>query len=340
MSVYDAPPPLVLGAYSLASGAKAVILIHALACIFVISTASSVVEFTLGNLNVNVNLQIFTASWCVMGIAILVGAWVGMDSKQEWPLRVYFFYMVATLVLVGVALIAILAGSNHCELMSSDHTAQRVGTDFSCGMVSLLLFMGVLALFAILAYMTYIIWQLKEYLDQRESSAALNLDQDLIEAKMRAGGPKGTSKGGAAYGASYGAGGAAGRSGHLALDGGAGAAGRYGAGGGAPGGENADGYGDGGDMDEQLGLEEEQGGILDAMGLGGAAGGNGGSGDGTGAAWSGGAADDPYRNPQAFHGARGRFTASGAVEHPEWAAAPSGVQPGWGNIPIRAREAY
>lgn len=252
-------------------------------------------------------------------------------------MRVYFYYSLLTVIFISVALVLVVADSNHCDLVSNDHTAQRVGADFACGLVSFLLFAVVLAVLAIFMYMTHIVWQMKELLGQRETSQTFVLDDRLVESKMHQ-----QSMGGKGH-ADYGAGSA--RAGHLGMDG-SGAAGRYGEG---ADGERAErgagGFGlSGGKLDGMLGLDEDEPtGMLESMGLAGGCSGATAAGgpSGAGSSYQGGRGRgglDASGRPLDFHGASGRFTATGRPEHPEWAVAPSGPQPGWGQIPIRSKE--
>eukprot|EP00928_Gymnodinium_smaydae_P047862 TRINITY_DN31976_c0_g1_i1.p1 TRINITY_DN31976_c0_g1~~TRINITY_DN31976_c0_g1_i1.p1 ORF type:complete len:227 (-),score=36.73 TRINITY_DN31976_c0_g1_i1:109-789(-) len=183
---YGQPPPLFLGGYPLTLGVQIVCLAHFLFCLFVISTASSVVDFSVGTLHLSPTVQICVSTWCVIGIAVIVGALIGCRSRQEFPLRAYFYYNVFSLVGLGVALLtAFSKGGPACS--SSSDEVQRLGRSLRCHMLSQAALLVVLAVLAVLGFATYEVWHLKEYLAQIEEAEQILQYEDPAVKQLRQG---------------------------------------------------------------------------------------------------------------------------------------------------------
>lgn len=302
-----------------AFGVRVVIVIHALICLFIISTASSIVELRFGGVVVSPEIQVALAAWCVLGISIIVGAWVGINGRHDFPLQVYVYYSLVNFLLLCALFFFLIETSTEC-VTSGDRTAQRVGLSLTCGMTMVLAFVALLAVIAIAAYAIYLCWHLQESLKQEELDEVVRENKDVISSSM-----KGTMPGRGATMPGRGAGGGGGRG--YPLSGVADAADGRGPGAmgyGAAGGRGDSGYGPGGAGD-----------------------GPGWGGSGPNAPGLGGRSSSTYMGdaevPGRGYGARlgggrGEFQGQGADVHLQWAVPGRGQQPAWGSMPIKTTE--
>lgn len=180
---YSDPPPLFLGSIPLTPAVQVICFLHALVCVFVIATASSVVSFNLGQLEVSPTIQCLLSAWCVLGIVCIVGCLIGCRNRQEMPVRAYFYYCLASVIGLCVLLGYVIEEGYECK--GNQRQFQRNGKSLTCSMVSAALFFAVLAILAIVGYVTYTVYQLKEYLWQREQSEDLLQYEDPMVKKMR-----------------------------------------------------------------------------------------------------------------------------------------------------------
>mmetsp|Transcript_79798 Transcript_79798/g.222138 ORF Transcript_79798/g.222138 Transcript_79798/m.222138 type:complete len:239 (+) Transcript_79798:141-857(+) len=184
---YTDPAPLVLGTYPMTKAVQAICVVHALGCLFVLATSSSVVAIEVANFKLSPTVQVVCGAWSVLGIMVIVGALLGCNSRQEFPVRAYYYYCVVSTIAFGVLLwyVAATANGRDCGVSRSTMQSQRMGRSLTCGMVNSALFLAVLAVLALCAFATYTVWQLKEYLWQREQAEPLLGLEDPTVKKLR-----------------------------------------------------------------------------------------------------------------------------------------------------------
>lgn len=108
-------PPLFLGAYPLPWGVQIVCAIHFAICASVLACASSVLSFKVGVVEVMPSFQVAAAAWHLAGVFFIVGALVGVQQKQDVPLRMYFYYLVGTVLFIsGIFVWLVWDDTNTC----------------------------------------------------------------------------------------------------------------------------------------------------------------------------------------------------------------------------------
>eukprot|EP00929_Paragymnodinium_shiwhaense_P062789 TRINITY_DN31361_c0_g1_i1.p1 TRINITY_DN31361_c0_g1~~TRINITY_DN31361_c0_g1_i1.p1 ORF type:complete len:268 (-),score=39.03 TRINITY_DN31361_c0_g1_i1:82-813(-) len=184
---YKEPPPLVLGAYPLTRAVEVICGLHGLLCLFVICTASSVAPIQTGSLVVPTQAQVGLAAWCVLGVTCIVGALESCRSRTEFGMKAYFYYFLLSSAPAIWLLWHSLTSEDICRLQSIDRQLQRVSEPLSCAMLHTLWFFGALGVFVVLTFAAHVIWDLKDYLREREASEDLIRHEDPMLQKLRAG---------------------------------------------------------------------------------------------------------------------------------------------------------
>jgi len=170
---YGEPPPLFFGVYPLTLGVQIISVCHFFVCLFCIGFASSVVTFYIANFEVSPTLQVFLSAWHMLGLTLIVGALIGTSWRQEFPLRLYAYYLVVSSLGWLVLVLRVAQQGDRCSLVTETRETQRSGLSFSCGMVSAMWFCGLLCILVLCSYCCYSVWQLKDFMWQRESSQHL-----------------------------------------------------------------------------------------------------------------------------------------------------------------------
>lgn len=192
---YGPQPPLFLGGYPLTVGVQAICVLHAIVCLAFVACASSVVTITLGTYQVSTGLQIAASTYHLIGISVIAGALAGTISRSEFPLRVYFYYMLIGTLCWGAGLIRVLQRSGDCSFVRESTQSQRIGINFSCGMVTAAWIFCTLVVFMCQVYCCFAVWHLKEHLAGRDESQHLLEHEDPATKKLRQGGHLGMEKG-------------------------------------------------------------------------------------------------------------------------------------------------
>jgi len=184
---YEEPPPLFFGVYPLTVGVQVICGFHALLCLFFISTASSVVNLHVDRYEVPASLQVVISAWHMLGITVIVGALIACRWRQEFPMQLYFYYLLLSDLAWGVATIWVAQQGDYCGLVSESLSSQRVGLGMSCAMVSAIWFLGLLSIWVVVAYCCYLVWQMKEHLRLREAAQLLSHHEDPLVKEVREG---------------------------------------------------------------------------------------------------------------------------------------------------------
>merc|ERR1719271_508150 len=104
---------------------------HLISNICLISIASSVEPIELVGISISPTVQVLNAAWALGGIPVIIGAGVGAVYRIESHLRLYYWYLVMTLILDAFWWAAFLVSGSICgSAVSQD--VQRMGTAFVC----------------------------------------------------------------------------------------------------------------------------------------------------------------------------------------------------------------
>jgi len=184
---YGEHPPLFFGVYPLTVGVQIICAFHFLACIAVIAGASSVVTLRVFSNEVSPLLQVLLSAWHILGISVIVGAVISCSTRNEFPMRVYFYYLLITDLVWAAFTVSIAIQGSSCALVSENRSTQRIGLSFSCEMVSAIWFFGLLTVSVIVAYCCWSVYHLKEHLASKDAAQNLLHHEDEEVKSIRAG---------------------------------------------------------------------------------------------------------------------------------------------------------
>eukprot|EP00927_Polykrikos_kofoidii_P023947 TRINITY_DN21879_c0_g1_i1.p1 TRINITY_DN21879_c0_g1~~TRINITY_DN21879_c0_g1_i1.p1 ORF type:complete len:264 (+),score=6.25 TRINITY_DN21879_c0_g1_i1:100-792(+) len=183
--VYGDPPPRFFGVVPLLLAMRWICFVHFLSCVFVISTTSSVVAFNLGTFEVTTQLQNISSCWSSLGISVIVGALIGVKNRQAYPLTVYLWYCLVTLLGVAVFAWWVISSGSICRGLTNEKTAQRVGRDLDCDVAKGIWSYGLATSFTIVSVIAWSVWELRDYLLQHEAAQDHLGREDPLVKSMR-----------------------------------------------------------------------------------------------------------------------------------------------------------
>eukprot|EP00747_Dinoflagellata_sp_TGD_P211540 gnl/TRDRNA2_/TRDRNA2_84778_c0_seq1.p1 gnl/TRDRNA2_/TRDRNA2_84778_c0~~gnl/TRDRNA2_/TRDRNA2_84778_c0_seq1.p1 ORF type:complete len:235 (-),score=21.28 gnl/TRDRNA2_/TRDRNA2_84778_c0_seq1:81-785(-) len=162
------PAPLFLQAYPITLGVQVSAGIHFLISVFIVSTCSSVAPVRVSDFVVGPVIQTLLGGWHLLGCMFIAGALVATVKRDEFPLRVYLVYLCLNTIWLLALLVYIIQQGSVCSMAGHSKSTQRTGRGFDCMMVSGAWFFGAFACTALSASMSYWVWQLWNYLWEKE----------------------------------------------------------------------------------------------------------------------------------------------------------------------------
>lgn len=129
-------------------------------CIILISICSSSQVVKISTVSVSPTIQVVLGSWAFLGIPIAITAGVSALYRIEIPIRIFFFYVLASFLCNLVPLWMLLSGSI-CDSMIS-REVQQLGSAFVCTFTDSFVFCWMLIGIVIHAYIAYIVWSAAE----------------------------------------------------------------------------------------------------------------------------------------------------------------------------------
>uniref|UniRef100_A0A7S4UJ76 Uncharacterized protein n=1 Tax=Alexandrium monilatum TaxID=311494 RepID=A0A7S4UJ76_9DINO len=181
--VYGEPPPLFFGTYPLTVGVQVICVFHALLCIFVIAAASSVVTLHVYVYEVSPTVQALISAWHMLGVSVTVGALISCSLRNEFPMRVYCYYLLVTVAGWAVLTVSVISQGRACSFVSDSKSTERIGSTFSCGMISAMGLFAMLTISVLVAYCSWLVWHMKEHLAERENAQSLlHLEDPQVKA--------------------------------------------------------------------------------------------------------------------------------------------------------------
>lgn len=162
-------PSAVCGT-SLTNAFEIACLAHLLICIAFVTSCSSAKPLDLGGAKITPLLQCLNATWCLVGVPLIILAGVSAIYRMATYLTLYFLYLVATLVMTLVWLFAFLKIGFVCEttqpiLQSISPPTPTTGiayspngATFSCGMIDGVIVMFLALLVGFLCFSIYLVW--------------------------------------------------------------------------------------------------------------------------------------------------------------------------------------
>mmetsp|Transcript_57696 Transcript_57696/g.160801 ORF Transcript_57696/g.160801 Transcript_57696/m.160801 type:complete len:229 (-) Transcript_57696:29-715(-) len=192
--------------FPLQTGVKAIAWFHLCVCVYTCSSAIGNVIFESPNVGyaTSTGNLVFSAVWSLVGIPlVLLGLW-GVYHRQEPNVRIYFYYLVASLAIDTWQMVDLFLMRDACvrlELASQLHE----GRAFACGVARGISMTAFVILTAAVAYLTYVVWS---YCEDLASGGIADVIGELLASVDGVSGTKGPSgysnnQGDEAYDADY-----------------------------------------------------------------------------------------------------------------------------------------
>jgi len=151
------PLRLAFGSMSLVVGVQVICLAHIITGIFILACCTSVGSIKLVGIEIPPWKQVVGATWCLVGMPIIIQGGVGALYRVQTPVMNYFYYLLATCALDVAFLLSIFYESDMCTtVVPSEYV--NMGSHFVCGMADSVLFLGFLFGLLIFLYFCFIVW--------------------------------------------------------------------------------------------------------------------------------------------------------------------------------------
>mmetsp|Transcript_143260 Transcript_143260/g.249867 ORF Transcript_143260/g.249867 Transcript_143260/m.249867 type:complete len:229 (-) Transcript_143260:96-782(-) len=173
---YGEVPPLFLNAFPLSHGVVFIMLVHLVICVSFVATVSSIVPVSIYNYVVSPDLQVLIGAWHLLGITLIIGGLIGVKTFYEFPVRMYFYFIVVSNLAVFVLMLCMVSGASGtsiCDMISWEMQSQRVGVSFRCGWLVATWVTIILCFLAVTSYCGYMVYHWAEFLNHRDHSLHL-----------------------------------------------------------------------------------------------------------------------------------------------------------------------
>jgi len=147
---------------SLTFGVTFILLLNLIQNLFYIVTAFSnvVMKIPVFGPNMGLTAQTFNAAFCLLGLPFIFSGFWGAWTRMEGHVRLYLYYMIASISLDAVNTCLFLSSGDICDHMP--RVLQKHGSAFACGFMRLGTIIGVLQLVIVQVYFAYTVWSLCE----------------------------------------------------------------------------------------------------------------------------------------------------------------------------------
>jgi len=183
---YEAPNKnaLFLGYFSFETVMLLILGIHAFCCIFLVANASPVVEISYFGFTLNTTVQTGLASWGLLGIVCIVCALIGWSQQREFPMAVYFFYLLVTTLVVSAFFVWLSTVGWQCAVGTEDLQAQRIGFSFVCTVISSAIVLVGLAVTSGVLFGLYTIYQVQAQIHESVVESLSETSRLLLKEKQ------------------------------------------------------------------------------------------------------------------------------------------------------------
>jgi len=172
-----APAPGALGGCSLLTAVEILCLVHLIVCIVTIALASSVNPVDYAGVRISPFLQCLNAAWFLLGIPIIIMGGVGAVFRVAFQLKVYLYYLSATLfVAIGWFFVFFKYG-NTCTTIQPRSSAFKQEATLVCQASNAMVLFWMLMLVGIVSVAMYVVWSMKEYVNQRQKTELLRYQE-------------------------------------------------------------------------------------------------------------------------------------------------------------------
>eukprot|EP00933_Yihiella_yeosuensis_P034718 TRINITY_DN2819_c0_g1_i1.p1 TRINITY_DN2819_c0_g1~~TRINITY_DN2819_c0_g1_i1.p1 ORF type:complete len:235 (-),score=29.30 TRINITY_DN2819_c0_g1_i1:74-778(-) len=175
LTLHTRPQALFLGSFTPETCLTVICAIHLVQCVFLISTASSVVEVRFATFIVTPWMQTSLAAWGLVGVFAITAAMVGVQHKREFPIFAYFLYLFVSVIQLACVCWSLIVKSTKCELVAQDVETQRLGLNLTCGILTAVTVCVAGAALMTALFGLYTVWQVKAHIHS-------SLEDDLGES--------------------------------------------------------------------------------------------------------------------------------------------------------------
>jgi len=159
------PSHTCCGCVSLTIGVEAICLLTLLTCISIISSVSSKGTLEISTFHLSSTMQVVLGSWAFVGIPMAISSGVSVLYRTEFPLRIFFFYLLISFFFgVGIPLWFLASGSL-CDTIVTPEV-QKMGSSFVCGFTDTFTFFWTLIFGVLHAYLIYVVWSAAEEISE------------------------------------------------------------------------------------------------------------------------------------------------------------------------------
>ncbi|CAJ1406439.1 unnamed protein product [Effrenium voratum] len=174
---------LFLGFFSFETIMLLILGIHSVFCIFLLATASPIVDLDLGAFTIDTTVQIGCGAWGLLGIMCIVAALVGWFQQRETPMAVYFWYLVVTAVLLAAVFVYLVSSNHKCYFVKEDLQTQRIGFSFLCSVIGTAIALCGLAAVAAVCFALYTISQVQVQIKETVNESVSESSRLLLRSR-------------------------------------------------------------------------------------------------------------------------------------------------------------
>lgn len=178
-----APLTLCCGSFPLVIGVLLVCFIHALINILMLSLSSSIEARYISTIKITPFWQVVACAWALLGNPIIILAGVAAMFRVPWPLRVYLYYLICTVVIAisffaNIFWLADVCGS------TVPYPIRKLGETIICSASNTLAFSSILVCTALCMYSVWVIWSCEKMMTDPDANLTLMKEPEEAEEEV------------------------------------------------------------------------------------------------------------------------------------------------------------
>lgn len=164
-------------------GVGLIIFVHLVQNLFTLVTVFCNIVLKVPTIGANepLALQTFNAGFAVLGLPFIIGAMIGLYLKQEPHMRLYLYYLYASLCVDIPFALADIVAADACGEDNMPRSLRKHGAAFACGFMRIASVAVVIMTMVIWLYATYTIWSFCEDLKVGGGGAGFPLLQQYAD---------------------------------------------------------------------------------------------------------------------------------------------------------------
>jgi len=174
------PLKLCCGSVSLFIGVLIICFIHVLMNVLLLAFSSSTEAGYVGNIKIAPFWQICASAWGLLGMPIIVLAGVASMFRIPWPLKIYLYYLVATVVMALTFIVEIFALADVCG-STVPIPVRNLGENFICSASNTIVFCMILMTIGLCMYAVWVVWSCEKQLSDPNAHISLMQPEEVEE---------------------------------------------------------------------------------------------------------------------------------------------------------------